>query len=110
MDSEQLLDVVAARLRRRFPQLASDDLRRAAMKAYEPLVDARVRLYLPMLVERRAIDELAGRMDSDLSQGIRREVAGEESDSGASVEIIPGESPLTRFPATRVANREVARA
>jgi hypothetical protein len=55
---QQMENLVVARLRLRFPHTAEEDVRGAARDAQAALGPARVRTYLPVLVERSAAETL----------------------------------------------------
>lgn len=52
------VDHVIERLRQQFPQVSSDVVTRAVRERYGALQDARVRDFLPVLIERSARDQL----------------------------------------------------
>jgi len=55
-EETRVIHQVSARLRSRFPQVASDDLRHAVESAYHELDGARIRDFVEILVERSAAD------------------------------------------------------
>jgi hypothetical protein len=49
---------IAKRLESQFPHLGDDEVRHAVCRAQESFTDAKVRLYLPLLIERCARESL----------------------------------------------------
>jgi hypothetical protein len=64
-DEQSRVAEAEGRLRRRFPHLPVDDVARAVQQSHRELDDAPVRDFVPILVEKRARELLAGARSLD---------------------------------------------